>query len=84
MYRYTLEAEDTPWTTLVRGLEGFLVVRYGTAYDTAYAADDNVLVFPCTFGERKPLPTEANGGIRFSSHVYVTSQPELDGVVTTA
>lgn len=80
MFRYDDSAEDTPWTTLIRGLSGFLVVRYGIAHTTAYAADDNLLVFPGTFGERKPLPTEANGGVKFSSHFYVTSQPELDAV----
>lgn len=80
MFRHVATADDDAWVTLVRGLSGYLVIRYGVAVTTAYAAADKLLVFPCTFGERKPLPTEANGGVKFASHVYVTSQPELDAV----
>lgn len=79
-FRHIATVDDKAWTTLLRGLSGFLVVRYGVAVTTAYAAADKLLVFPVTFGERKPLPTEANGGVKFSSHAYVTSQPQLDAV----
>jgi len=79
-FRHVATVDDKAWTTLLRGLTGFLVVRYGVAVTTAYAAADKLLVFPTTFGERKPLPTEANGGVKFSSHAYVTSQPNLDAV----
>lgn len=80
MYRHVATADDEAWTTLLRGLSGYLVIRYGVAATAAYAAADKLLVFPVTFGERKPNPTEANGGVTFSSHAYVTSQPELDAV----
>ena len=79
-FRHIATVDDKAWTTLLRGLSGFLVVRYGVAVTTAYAAADKLIVFPVTFGERKPLPTEANGGVKFSSHAYVTSQPQLDAV----
>lgn len=79
-FRHIATVDDKAWTTLLRGLSGFLVVRYGVAVTTAYNTGDKLLVFPVTFGERKPLPTEANGGVKFSSHAYVTSQPQLDAV----
>lgn len=79
-FRHIATVDDKAWTTLIRGLSGFLVVRYGVAVTTAYNTGDKLIVFPVTFGERKPLPTEANGGVKFSSHAYVTSQPQLDAV----
>lgn len=79
-FRHVETVQDKAWTTLVRGLPGFLAIRYGVAVTTAWTAGDKALVFPVTFGQRKPLPTEANGGIKFASHAYVTSQPNLDAV----
>jgi hypothetical protein len=75
------EADDTAWSTLLRGTEGFLVVRYGIAHDTAYAAAQSVQVYPGRCGERRPAQPEANGAVTFTSTWYVGSQPELDGVV---
>lgn len=80
-FRHNETVQDKAWTTLVRGLSGFLAIRYGVAVTTPWTAADKALVFPVTFGQRKPLPTEANGGVKFSSHAYVTSQPNLDAVV---
>lgn len=81
MYRHIATVDDVAWTTLLRGLNGFLVLRYGVDVDTAYTAAQKVLVFPGTAGERKPNPTTANGGVTFGSRWYVSSQPELDAVV---
>lgn len=79
-YRHVETALDKAWTTLLRNTVGFLVVRYGVPYTTPFATGDKLLVFPGAAGERKPLPTEANGGVKFSSHWYVSSQPALDAV----
>ena len=81
MFRHLSNVDDKAWTTCLRGLNCFLAVRYGIPVTTGWTAGDKALVFPGTFGERKPLPTEANGGIKFASHFYVTSQPNLDAVV---
>ena len=81
MYRHVATVDDVAWTTMIRGLAGFLVIRYGVDVNTSYAAADKVLVFPGTAGERKPNPTTANGGVTFGSRWYVGTQPELDGVV---
>lgn len=79
-YRHLATVDDKAWVSIVRNLSGFLVVRYGVAVTTAFNTGDKLLVFPVTFGERKPLPTEANGGVKFTSHAYVTSQPAFDAV----
>jgi hypothetical protein len=81
LYRHQAAVDDVGWTTLIRGLSGYLVVRYGVDVDTTWTAAQNALVFPGTAGERKPNPTTANGGVTFGSRWYVTEQPELDAVV---
>jgi hypothetical protein len=73
--------EDVAWSTLVRKTSGYLVMRYGIAATTDYAATQDVIVFPVTFGERRMQKPEANGAIQFQSQAYVTSQPELDANV---
>lgn len=75
------EADDIGWTTLKRGTSGYLVMRYGIAHDTAWAAGDNVQVFPGRCGARRPQQPEANGATLFQSQWYVNKTPELDGVV---
>lgn len=77
-------SEDLAWSTLVRKTSGFLVMRYGIAATTDYAAAQDVIVFPVTFGERRMQKPEANGAIQFQSQAYVTSQPELDAAVVAA
>lgn len=79
-FRHNETVQDKAWTTMVRLLTGFLVVRYGIASTTPFAAGDKLLVFPGQHGERKPLPTEANGGIKFAGRWYVSSTPALDAV----
>jgi hypothetical protein len=74
-------ADDVAWTTLLRNTAGHLVVRYGSAHSTAYAAGDDVQVFPGKAGERRPQSPEANGAILFQSQWYVSAQPDLDAVV---
>lgn len=81
LVRKTVVAEDDAWTTLLRNTAGFLVMRYGLAHDTAYAASQEVQVFPGKAGERRPQPVEANGAVKFQSQWYVGEQPDLDAVV---
>ncbi|MBX6360097.1 MAG: hypothetical protein IRZ03_08460 [Acidobacterium ailaaui] len=76
------EVDDVAWTTLLRGTEGFLVIRYGVPHDTAWAADQKVQVYPGRCGERRPQQPEANGATTFMSTWYVAGQPELDAVVS--
>lgn len=74
-------AEDIAWTTLQRGLKGYLVVRRGIPFDTAWTAADPVEVYPVQFGQRRPIKPEANGVEKFLSQAYNSAAPELDAVV---
>jgi hypothetical protein len=79
--RQEATADDVAWTTLLRKTSGYLVIRYGDTHDTAYAASQEVLVFPGASGERRPNAVEANGAVTFDSQWYVNAQPDLDAVV---
>lgn len=81
MVRKETSSEDVGWTTLLRNTEGYLVVRYGVPYDTAYAAGDDVQVYPGASGARRPQPPEANSPTTFISQWYVSEDPDLDAVV---
>lgn len=74
-------AEDIAWTTLLRGLTGYVVVRRGTAVSTAYATTQKVEVYPVKFGQRRPIKPEQNGVEKFMSQAYNTAASTLDAVV---
>lgn len=73
--------EDVAWTTLLRNTSGFLVMRYGPAVATAYAATQAVQAFPGKFGERRPQKPEANSAVTFQTMFYSSAVPDLDAVV---
>lgn len=73
--------EDIAWTLLQRGLTGYLVVRRGTSIEDAFAAGDDVEVYPVKFGVRRPIKPEANGVEKFMSQGYNIAAADLDGVV---
>ncbi|RSN65416.1 hypothetical protein DMH01_03295 [Amycolatopsis sp. WAC 04182] len=81
MVRKDVPAEDVAWTTLLRGTSGYLVFRYGIDADTAYAALQDVQVWPGKFGERRPQKPEANGATTFMSQFYVSATPDMDATV---
>ncbi len=81
MVRKDVALEDVAWTTLLRGTAGYLVFRYGVDADDAYAAADDVQVWPGKFGERRPQKPEANGATLFMSQFYVSAAPDMDAVV---
>jgi|SRR2546430_1619240 len=73
--------EDQPYTTLVYGASGYLVVRRGTAFATAYATADKVEVYPVTAGEAQNIAPAANEVNKFMSPMKVTSDPATRAVV---
>lgn len=79
--RKTPAAQDVAWTLLQRGLVGYVVVRRGVAYATAFAATQSVEVYPVTFGARKMQKPEANGVEKFISQGFNSAAPTLDAVV---
>ena len=62
-----------PFTTFAARPSGFLVVRYGLAATTAYAAAQKVDVYPCTAGDRQRISPAANEMLKFSVGMFVTS-----------
>lgn len=82
MVRKTVALEDVAWTTCVRGTQGYLVLRYGTAVATDYTASDKVIVFKGAFGERQLQKPAANDAVKFISTFYVDGTPQIDVAIT--
>lgn len=76
----TNEAYDT----LVPGTTGYIVVRRGPDFDTAFAAADVVDVWPVEAGERSKLAPEANSVLRVTQRMFVTGGVQTDVAVATA
>lgn len=73
--------DDLPYTTLKYGVNGYLIVRRGIAFETAFAAGQQVEVYPIECGERANIPPAANEVTKFSSPMKVTDAPSTDAVV---
>lgn len=73
--------DDAPFTTLKYGVAGYLVIRRGVAYSTAWASGQKVEVYPITCGEPKNSPPAANEVMKFISPMMVTSQPATAATV---
>lgn len=81
LVRQEEEADDIAWTTLKRGVTGFLAVRFGVDHSTEWADGDKAIVYPIKCGERRLQAPEANGATLFQVQMYVTAQPDMDAVV---
>lgn len=73
--------EDQPYTTLAYNVSGYLVVRRGVAYATAYATGDKVEVYPVTCGELQNIAPVANEVLKVMAPLKVTSDPATRAVV---
>lgn len=73
--------EDQPATTLLYGTNGYLVVRRGVAYATAFATGDKVEVYPVQAGEPQNVAPAANEVMKVTSSLKVTSDPATHAVV---
>lgn len=78
------DTNDTLWDLAVYGTEGYLVVRRGLAYDTAWAASQDVEVYPAEMHEPVPNATGANEEARFTLALAVTGQPNKRAAVAGA
>lgn len=72
---------DTIYTTLVKNAIGYVVIRRDLPKATAFAAAQQVEVYPVEFGETKRLPPEENTLSRYEIPVAITDQPALRAVV---
>ena len=79
--RGTTGGEDLPYTTLKYGVSGYLVVRRGVAYATAWAASQKCEVYPITCGEPQNVSPAANEVMKFTSPMCVTSAPSTAATV---
>lgn len=79
--RGTTAGEDLPYTTLKYGVSGYLVVRRGVAYDTAWAASQKAEVYPITCGEPQNVSPAANEIMKFVSPMKVTAPPATAATV---
>lgn len=73
--------DDAPYTTLKYGVSGFLVIRRGTPYTTAWATGQKVEVYPITCGEPQNNAPAANEVMKFTSPMKVTDAPATAATV---
>jgi hypothetical protein len=79
--RGTTTPEDLPYATLKYGVAGYLVIRRGIAYATAWATSQKCEVYPITCGEPQNNAPAANEVMKFTSSMKVTSSPATAAVV---
>lgn len=78
-----VDPQDEAYRTLVKGKRGFLVIRDNVSAETAWAADQDVEVFPVQCGTRSKANPAANELQTFTLPLKVTADPSLYGVVAT-
>lgn len=67
--------EQAPWSTLTYGVHGYLAVRRGIDFETAFAAGQNVEIYPVACGEPAEQPPAANEVSKFVSKMMLTQAP---------
>ena len=74
-------ATDTFWDLVVYGTNTNLVVRRGVATATAFAASQDVEVYPIQWHQPVPAQTGQDTQDTFTAGAAVTSQPNVKAVV---
>lgn len=75
------DVSDTAYTTLIRGTNGYIVVRSSITESTAYASTQAVRVYPIECGEVAHVDIEENTLERYQVPLCVTSSPNLRAAV---
>jgi hypothetical protein len=70
-----------PFSTFASRPSGYLVVRYGVASTTAFAAAQKVDVFPATAGDRQRMPSAKNEMLKFQVPIMVTGTAQVSVTV---
>lgn len=83
--QYVVDPQDTSPSggnaaalKLVPNTAGFLVIRWGAAYETAFAADDVVDVYPVKCGPQIKSAPERNSKLKARQKLYVTGPAYMD------
>ncbi len=79
--RGTTTPEDLPYATLKYGVAGYLVIRRGIAYATAWATSQKCEVYPITCGEPQNVSPAANEVMKFIAPMKVTNPPATAATV---
>ena len=75
-------ATDTAWTTLTRGLAGYMIVaRNGLAAPGTFAIGDEIESWPVGIASRNPVDVARNEMQRFANECAVTAVPLEDFAV---
>jgi hypothetical protein len=75
------DTENVAYETLKRGTQGYIVVRSGVDYDTAFADGDIVDVWPVTCGVQSKVSPEANTVLRVEQTMHVRNAVQTDVTV---
>ncbi len=73
--------DDAPFSTLKYGVSGYLAVRRGVAYTTAWTVGQKVEIYPITCGEPQNSSPAANEVMKFVSPMKVTDTPATAATV---
>jgi hypothetical protein len=79
--RQTPLASDTLYNTLTKGTTGFIVIRRWIDEATAWAADQQVSVYPIICGETADMDLEKNTTARYEVPVKISADPVIRAVV---
>ena len=77
----TVPAENEAYTTLKRGTQGFVVPRWGRAFEEPFAAGDIVDVMPITGGAQRKQTPEANSTLKVAQKMFIRSGVRRDVAV---
>lgn len=72
---------DTIYDTLTRNTAGHVLIRRSVAATTAFAAADEVQVYPAICGEVSWMEAEKNTTDRYEIPLFMSSEPDLRAVV---
>jgi hypothetical protein len=78
-----IASDNKPYLTWQRLTSGFLVVRWGVAYEADMAAADVVDVYQVNFGVQQKQPSASNEKLKIQQTVYCTGPVQRDVTVVS-
>lgn len=80
-FRFSTVEEDIAWNLFDYGNSGFLVIRYGLPFNTAWANGQRVETWPYICNKPQMNQTATNTNARFGLTFNIPSEPDLHAVV---
>jgi hypothetical protein len=81
VYNPKSPTNDVARLTLVYLTTGYIVTRYGVAFETTPAAADIVDVYPAKCGKQVKMPSEDNSVLKIGQKIFITGEVEENAVV---